>query len=123
MVFVRYDPEIHRGRIFNSRMVREVKGKATPQPYEKSRLVIQGHSDKGKASILCQAPTIQRSSQRVLLGLAPSLIALPYGISISLRDITQAYIQAQTPLNRVILANLPAELKPRYPPRDDYAAN
>jgi hypothetical protein len=115
MNFIQFDPTKHRVRIFNSRMVREVKGKATQEPYEKSRLVIQGHSDNGKANILCQAPTIQRSSQRVILGIAPSLLSLPRGISIYLRDITQAYIQAQTPLNRSILANLPTELKPKYP--------
>jgi hypothetical protein len=38
--FVLYDEQIHKGRIFNSRLVNEVKGKATKTPYKKSRLVI-----------------------------------------------------------------------------------
>lgn len=36
-----YDPHHHGGiRIFKSRIVNEVNGKTTDQPYEKSRLVI-----------------------------------------------------------------------------------
>jgi hypothetical protein len=50
-------------RIFNSRLVNEVKGKATGTPYEKSRLVIQAYNDEGKELILTQLPTIQRASQ------------------------------------------------------------
>ncbi|KAI1006957.1 hypothetical protein K3495_g1266 [Podosphaera aphanis] len=41
--FEKFNPSKHGGiRIFKSRLVREVKGRATKQPYEKSRLVIQG---------------------------------------------------------------------------------
>ena len=61
--FVRYDPNIHKGRIFNSRLVNEVKGKSTGAPYEKSRLVIQAYNDAGKGVILTQLLTIQRASQ------------------------------------------------------------
>jgi transposase InsO family protein len=111
--FERFDATKHNGRIFKSRMVREVKGKTT-QPYEKSRLVIQGFKDKGKEAVLTQSPTIQRSSQRLMLALAPSFIAT-YGMSTSLRDITQAYPQAHTELKRLILAELPHELKRKYP--------
>jgi hypothetical protein len=45
-------------KIFNSRLVDEVKGKETTSPYEKSRLVIQAFNDSGKTSILTQSPTI-----------------------------------------------------------------
>ena len=39
--FVEYDPMKYAGiRIFNLRLVNEVKGKATDSPYEKLRLVI-----------------------------------------------------------------------------------
>ena len=96
-------------------MVREIKGKATGSPYEKSRLVIQGYNDEGKATILCQAPTIQRSSQRIMFAIAPSLCAL--GIHFWLRDITQAYVQAKTHLNRTILAYIPKELESKFPPQ------
>jgi len=39
-------------KIFNSRLVDEVKGKETASPYEKSRLVVQAYNDQGKSSIL-----------------------------------------------------------------------
>ncbi|KAK1914047.1 hypothetical protein P3342_007293 [Pyrenophora teres f. teres] len=109
--FEQYDKERHGGiRIFKSRLVREVKGKTT-KPYEKSRLVIQGYQDHGKEAILTQSPTIQRCSQRVIL--APVLVQR--GMSIELRDITQAYPQAQTNLQRTILTHLPSELVSKYP--------
>jgi hypothetical protein len=111
--FELFDPDVYTGyRIFKSRMVCEVKGK-TMVPYEKSRLVIQGYNDEGKHEILTQSPTIQRSSQRLILALAPSL--LEAGMSMELRDITQAYPQAQTTLFRTILAHLPKELLTKYP--------
>ena len=52
--FEQYDSVIHISRLFNSRLVREIKNKET-KPYEKSRLVIQGFNDSGKAAILTQA--------------------------------------------------------------------
>ncbi|KJZ68527.1 hypothetical protein HIM_12082 [Hirsutella minnesotensis 3608] len=113
--FIRFDPVAHKGqRLFKARMVREVKGLGpTTRPYEKSRLVIQGYNDRDKEYILTQSPTVQRAAQRLLLSIAPSLAG---EASVFLRDITQAYIQSKTPLNRTILARLPAELVPRYPP-------
>ena len=111
--FERYDEALHGGvRIFKSRLVREVKGKTT-KPYEKSRLVIQGYQDQDKETILTQSPTIQRCSQRLIMALAPTLIQR--GMTIELRDITQAYPQAQTNLKRIILAHLPKELVSKYP--------
>jgi hypothetical protein len=38
--FVRFDPNIYRGRLFRSRIVNEVKGKTTNSLYEKTRLMI-----------------------------------------------------------------------------------
>ena len=106
--------EVQHGqyRLFKSRMVREIKGK-TDKPYEKSRLVIQGYNDHEKNEILTQSPTIQRMSQRLILAIAPSL--LKQGLYLELRDITQAYPQSKTNLNRVILASLPTELRSKYP--------
>ena len=108
-----YDSRTHVERIFNSRLVHEVKGKATESPYEKSRLVIQAYDDKGKEAILTQSPTIQRASQRLILALAPSMAKL--GITLFLRDVTQAYVQATTLLNRTILARLPKEIRNDFP--------
>ena len=99
-------------RLFNSRLVDEIKGKATNTLYKKSRLVIQVYNDKGKEEILTQSPTIQRVSQRLLLALAPSLKGKA---KLYLRDITQAYVQSTTTLNRVIIARPPKEIAKSYP--------
>jgi hypothetical protein len=56
--FVRYNANIHKGRIFNLRLVNKVKGKSTKTPYKKSRLVIQAYNNVGKGIILTQSPTI-----------------------------------------------------------------
>lgn len=112
--FELFDQKIHGAhRLFKARMVREVKGQHE-KPYEKSRLVIQGYNDSGKEAILTQSPTIQRASQRVITALAPSLLQI--GMTVQLRDVTQAYVQSKTPLARTILAHLPKELAPKYPP-------
>ena len=95
-------------------MVREVKGKNTEQPREKSRLVVQGHNDHEKRFILTQSPTIQRCSQRLLIALAPTLVK-EYGMTLALRDITQAYTQSHTPLNREFWCSIPTELKKKFP--------
>lgn len=100
-------------KIFNSRLVDEVKGKETASPYEKSRLVIQAYNDKGKTSILTQSPTIQRMSQRALLALAPSLVE--QGMFVRLRDITQAYPQSTSKLNRLIYAHPPKDMVAELP--------
>jgi len=62
---------------------------------------------------LTQSPTIQRCSQRLIIALAPTLVQ--QGMNVQLRDITQAYPQAQTTLKRTILARLPTELVNQYP--------
>jgi hypothetical protein len=113
--FVQYNPSQHTGvRIFNSQLVNKVKGKATDMPFEKSRLVVQAYNNKGKEMILTQSPTIQRASQRVIIALALSLANK--NIRLLIRDITQAYIQSTTLLNRLILARLPKEMKDKFPP-------
>jgi hypothetical protein len=101
-------------RIFNFRLVNKVKEKATNSLFKKSRLVVQAYNNKGKELILTQSPTIQRASQRVIIAIALSLARL--GIKLYLRDITQAYIQSTTMLNRLILANLPNKMCHQYPP-------
>ncbi|ELQ32750.1 hypothetical protein OOU_Y34scaffold01053g4 [Pyricularia oryzae Y34] len=102
-----------RGRIFGARMVREVKG--TPErPYEKSRLVVQGHSDQEKKTLLTQAPTIMRCSQRLILSITPSLMER-YGYKLMIRDISQAYTQSKSQLMRDVLVRIPRELQHRYP--------
>jgi hypothetical protein len=79
--------DILRGtRIFDARLIDEVKGQETASPYKKLRLVVQAYNDPEKIKYLTQASTIQRISQRVILLLAPLLVKL--GMSVHLRDIT-----------------------------------
>ncbi|EED13594.1 hypothetical protein TSTA_098510 [Talaromyces stipitatus ATCC 10500] len=108
----RDDVNLRDLHIFNSRLVNEIKGK-NEIPYEKLRLVIQGYNDAGKARILTQAPTIQQASQRLLISLIPTLLSIDMIVEIC--DITQAYTQAKTKLQRIIVANLPKEMRGKYP--------
>jgi hypothetical protein len=112
--FEQYNPTKHGGiRIFKSRIMNEIKGKGTNKPYEKSRLVIQGYNNDGKLLMLTQSPTIQRSSQKILLAITPAL--LRKGMFLWLRNVTQAYIQFESPLQRTILAELPEQMKNLHP--------
>jgi hypothetical protein len=96
--FELFEREIHGNtRIFKSRIVNEIKGKATNTLYKKSRLVIQGYNNEDKETIFIQSPTIQRASQRIIITLIPSFLQLD--IDLWLRNITQAYTQLITNLN------------------------
>ena len=113
--FIEYNPDKYSGiRIFNSRLMNKVKGKATSTPYKKSQLIIQAYNNEGKESILTQFPTIQQANQQLIIAIAPSLLQLK--IKLFLQDITQAYTQSITMLNRLILAHLPKEMQSQYPP-------
>lgn len=103
---VRNRSEVPPGtRIFGSRFVDEIKFKGTEKAFEKSRLVVQAFNDSDKAQILTQAPTIMRSSQRVVL-----VFALALDLGIFLRDISQAYTQSTSVLNRRVFIRAPAEM-------------
>src|SRR6266702_1123658 len=56
-----------------------------------------------------QSPTIQQVSQRIILALTPGLQQTK-PIALYLRDISQAYIQSNTYLNRDIFIRPPHEL-------------
>ena len=85
-------------RIFNSRFVDEIKHPGTDNAFEKSRLVIQTYNDEEKALVLTQSSTIQRVSQRLIICLAAVL--QDTDTKLYLRDITQAYVQSSSELNR-----------------------
>jgi Reverse transcriptase (RNA-dependent DNA polymerase) len=93
-------------RIFGSRFVDVIKNEGTEKAFEKSRLVVQGYNDKDKVSILTQAPTIQRCSQRMIL--CAALIRENTGVY--LRDISQAYTQSETQIGRPIYIRAPKEM-------------
>jgi hypothetical protein len=95
-------------RVFGSRFVDEIKNKGTEKAFEKSRLVVKAFNDHGKELVLTQSPTIQRMSQRIILALTPMLQAK--GLSLYLRDISQAYVQSTTEINRNFFVRAPKEL-------------
>lgn len=97
----------HGIRVFNSRFVDEIKNKGTNRAFEKSRLVVQAYKDMEKDTVLTQSPTIQRVSQRLILALAATI----QGTGLYLRDITQAYTQSKTDLNRQFYVRPPIELE------------
>ncbi|RAL67593.1 hypothetical protein DID88_008346 [Monilinia fructigena] len=97
-------------RLFKSRFVDEMKDEGTDKAYAKSRLVVQAYQDEGKTTVLTQSPTIQRVSQRIVLALAAILRASNKHIQVYLRDITQAYTQSTTTLNRPIYMEAPKEV-------------
>jgi hypothetical protein len=94
-------------RLFNSRFVDEIKNKGTDKAFEKSRLVVQAYNDSEKELVLTQSPTIQRASQRLILCIAA--MKLPQA-RLYLRDISQAYVQSTTTLNREFYVRPPHEL-------------
>ena len=85
-----------------------MKNKGTDKAFEKSRLVVQAYNDEEKSIVLTQSPTIQRVSQRIILAIAPMMAV--YSVSLNLRDISQAYVQSTTLLNRDFYVRPPAEL-------------
>lgn len=86
-------------QIFNSRFVDEIKNPSTDKAYKKSRLVVQAYNDKEKDLVLTQSPTIQRVSQRLIICLA-AIFQDNDNIKLYLRDVTQAYVQSTSNLNR-----------------------
>jgi hypothetical protein len=94
-------------RIFNSRFVDEIKNKGTEKELMKSRLVVQAYNDDEKHLVLTQSPTIQRISQRIVLCIAATSMETT---GLYLRDISQAYVQSTTSLNRDFYVNPPYEL-------------
>jgi hypothetical protein len=85
-----------------------VKNKDTNKAYEKSRPVVQAYNDDKKSLVLTQSPTTQRVSQRIILCIAP--MAMNTDVGLYLRDISQAYVQSTTLLNRDFYIRPPPEL-------------
>ena len=71
---LQYNSNKHAGvSLFKSRLICEIKGKATDKLYKNSRLVVQGYNDTEKTALLTQAPTIQRCSQCLPFSITPVL--------------------------------------------------
>lgn len=85
-------------RIFKLRFVDEIKNQGTNKAFKKSRLVVQAYNNADKTLVFTQSPTIQRVSQRVIICLAA--IFQDKDTKLFLREITQAYVQSTSYLNR-----------------------
>jgi hypothetical protein len=93
-------------RIFNFRFVNEIKHLDIDKVFKKSRLVVQTFNDQNKNLILTQSFIIQRISQRLIV----CLIVVFSKLNLYFRNITQAYVQSVTSLNRDFFVRSSVEL-------------
>eukprot|EP00171_Calliarthron_tuberculosum_P003779 IDg3779t1 len=72
-------------------------------------MVIMGHTDPEKGRVVNEAPTILRSSVRILL-----TIGAIFQFKVWSRDVTQAFLQSQEALGRLLFVILPSrpDLRP-----------
>lgn len=104
--------EVPQGtRIFWSRLVDEQK-QAEQGTRKESRLVAQNCSGEDATYIATKTPTVQRSSQRLIM----SLVAYIDGMKNFTRDGTQDYIQSSKKLERYVFITEPKEfcISPRH---------
>ena len=92
-------------RVYGTRWVDAIK-MVDGKEVEKSRLVAQNVRDKGAAAIPTRSPTVSRMGQRMLVATAS---LYPHHSSY-VRDISQAYIQSSTTLERDVYLKPPPEM-------------
>lgn len=92
-------------RIYRSRFVDEIKNAGTTAAVAKSCLVVQAFNDRNE-EIMTNSPTVQLASKYLLL----AMFAIWKMFVIFLRDISQAYTQAETRGQRPIYIRPPAVL-------------
>lgn len=91
--------------VFGSRFIDELK-RSEKGVRRKRRLIAQNYGDIGESNIATKAPTVQRYSQHISMTIAASL----KGGKAFTREITQAYIQSETVLDRAVDISAPREL-------------
>ena len=96
-------------RLFKARFVDEVKFTGTANAKEKSRMVASGHNDAGKSSVITQAPTVQRMSQRAFISIGAG--RLSDEVSFLMRNISQAYVQSFSSLQREFFLDPKQEIR------------
>lgn len=79
--------------ILKSRVQHSIKTDQDGNTKFKRRLVMQGHKDPDKGSIVTEAPTVLRASIRIILTLIPTL-----EFEFWSRDVKQAFVQSDFPL-------------------------
>jgi hypothetical protein len=93
-------------RIFGTRWVDTSKTNEDGSSRKKSRLVAQNYNDYDARSIPTKAPTISRMGQRLALCIA----AMHTNSDAYVRDVTQAYLQSKTELERDVYLEPPPEM-------------
>lgn len=88
--------------ILRSRIINSIKTDPEGNEIFKTRLVIQGHLDPEKGMTVNEAPTILRSSTRIILSLASTM-----GFGLWSRDVKQAFIQSEENLHRELYVKPP----------------
>jgi hypothetical protein len=77
--------------------VNEIKYSDIDKAFKKFRLVVQAFKNQNKILVLIQSLIIQRIIQRLIICLA---VTFSSSMKLYLRDITQAYVQFRSILNR-----------------------
>ena len=95
-------------RVFNLWFVDEIKNAGTDKAFEKSCFVVQAYNNFNNDLILTQSATIQQVSQRLIVYLAA--IFQNNIIKLYLCNVTQAYVQSISDLNRDFFICPPPEL-------------
>jgi hypothetical protein len=88
-------------RIFGSRFVDTINGGK-----RKSRLVARNFADFTTGAVPTRAPTISRAAERVCLSFAASIP----GNKTYVRDLSQAYTQADDDLDRLVAIEAPEDM-------------
>ncbi len=88
--------------VLNSRFVLSINEKEGEDPIYKARLVIMGHQDPEKGRIVNEAPTVTRSSVRLIIALSKIL-----RFKLWTRDVTQTFLQSKDALKRDMYIRAP----------------
>jgi hypothetical protein len=93
-------------RIYRTKWVDSYKT-VNGQRVQKSRLVAQNFNDKGAADIPTRSPTVSRVAQRFIIAAAA---IFPTNV-VYIRDISQAYVQSHSYLERPVYLEAPPEME------------
>jgi len=88
--------------VMESRFVLTIKEPDSTSPQFKARFVILGHKDPDKHRIVNEAPTVLRSSVRLLISLSRV-----YNYPLWNRDVSQAFVQSRDELKRDVYVKVP----------------